>query len=469
MKKMTTQTTDYVNKTLYVNDEDFIVQLRKEDCFINATAIANATKCRLYDWLKNKKTKLLQTELEKTHRIVVDVIDGKESRYPRGTWLHPQLALEFTKWCSTCLISQVEKWIKDFKYPEKSLISYDDWTKADLIEKIKNHEENEELLNKKLIEALNAYTNLELNFKEMEIRLSKISITYQSSLRRKMHYKLKEGRCVYIMDMAGTGAELYYKVGQTGDISRRCSDFKTNAPNLKVLFVLYTDQNVELEHSILLAFKKNRIPINSEFISGVPKEVLIETCINLANAHNYEFTVEHTEELDKLNGIETIYVEKKEETEPVGVKRCGGSHHTTEEERMQPLSNFFKNGHHKDGYARLCKECYLTGVYGDKRKRRKTVVIPKFNTTTHKWCNRCESVKEYREFGKDSTTKDGYCPNCRDCKSEQKRNYKQKLREKNNKKAEEKETSVEVEETDEFEIVMEDETMDIDLMSLNVE
>ena len=62
------------------------------------------------------------------------------------------------------------------------------------------------------------------------------------------------------------------------------------------------------------------------------------------------------------------------------------------------ISEYFKNKGNPDGYARLCKECYLIGVYGDKRKKRKVIVIPEFDATTHKWCNLCESVKELDKF-----------------------------------------------------------------------
>jgi hypothetical protein len=85
------------------------------------------------------------------------------------------------------------------------------------------------------------------------------------------------------------------------------------------------------------------------------------------------------------------------------------------------MNEYFKNKNNTDGYSRLCKECYLIGVYGDKRKRRKVVTIPGFDTTTHKWCNLCESVKEHTEFYADKDKKDGLNANCKQCKRNQKK------------------------------------------------
>lgn len=108
-------------------------------------------------------------------------------------------------------------------------------------------------------------------------------------------------------------------------------------------------------------------------------------------------------------------------------KRCGGRTHQTEEERFLPLSAFYKNKSSADGYARLCKECHLTGMYGETRNRHKpAVAAPPHDTSTHKWCNRCESVKQHDQFYQSTSTKDGLTANCKQCNTDQKR--QQKLR-----------------------------------------
>ena len=93
---------------------------------------------------------------------------------------------------------------------------------------------------------------------------------------------------------------------------------------------------------------------------------------------------------------------------------------------MLTLDNFYKNSGNKDGVNRLCKDCYTKSTYGDKRKRRKVVTIPKYDSTTHKWCNRCESIKEHKLFNNSKDTKDGLFANCKECKKEQKKIYMEK-------------------------------------------
>lgn len=177
-------------------------------------------------------------------------------------------------------------------------------------------------------------------------------------------------------------------------------------------------------------YNKQLQPNNSEFVTGVEKETLMKDLIALADILNLDYTIETADELIKFNRhilpVDQVEEVQEDVISPDGFKRCGGLHHTTDESRQQPLTNFFKNKTHKDGHARLCKECYLIGVYGDNRKQRKVVVIPKHDISTSKWCNLCESVKEHREFYPDKMKKDGLNSNCKSCKNTQKEKYREK-------------------------------------------
>ena len=124
--------------------------------------------------------------------------------------------------------------------------------------------------------------------------------------------------------------------------------------------------------------------------------------------------------MDKFN--QTNHVQ---EIKPpvVGTARCGGSTHPTEESRFLPLTTeyFFANRGERKGFSRLCKGCYNETVYGDRRVHRKQLVAPKFDSSTHKWCKRCNRVFLRSEFYNASNTKDGLNPNCKECKADQKR------------------------------------------------
>jgi len=113
----------------------------------------------------------------------------------------------------------------------------------------------------------------------------------------------------------------------------------------------------------------------------------------------------------------------------VPLKRCGGPTHRTEQQRMLTLNKFHKNKGNKDGLNRICKLCFKEIHYGDNCKKVKIVPVPNYNKNTHKWCNTCEKVKEYKDFYKDRSTKSGYSGNCKDCReykrSEKKKNKKE--------------------------------------------
>ena len=453
---MTTRTFEKINdifncKLLLEDGTEFTIPLR-EDGYIHATQLCKAAGKRIYDWLRLKETKELQNNIQLSveksvspnlaSQKLIEVYKGNTSKYTQGTWIHPDLGLNLAQWCSPSFSVQVSKWLRELIF-----------TGNVELEKEKSYEEIESKY-QKLISDLQDKLNVtedKLNVtedlvklydeesKELHKKYDKMHINHQAYLRHKELYKLKEGPCVYLIDMKQNyGSEIFrYKIGQTGDITNRVSGFRTANPFCKILCVLYTFKNLELEKTMKTRYEENLLPNNSEFISGVDIETLMDDLQQTAIWLKCKYTMETEEEINKFNR-HIISVDEVEEINDEAItkkddgtltKRCGGLHHDGEENRQQPLTNFFKNKGNSSGYARLCKECYLTGVYGDKRKKRKQVVIPKFDTTTQKWCNLCESIKEHKDFYADKIKKDGLNANCKACKNNQK---KQKQKQKKN-------------------------------------
>ena len=453
-------------KLLLEDGTEFTIPLR-EDGYIYATGLCRAAGKKIYHWNRLKETQSLKIKLDKKLNENADihigvsvtsleVYKGGNDKYSQGTWIHPDLGLNLAQWCSTNFAAQVSKWLKELIVTgsvelekEKSNEEITDTFQKLLKETVEAYEKKLEESHKKVEAAENLAKAYDANHKHMEKKYREIHLNHQAYLRRKELYKLKTGSCVYIIDMKqnyGDEEECRYKIGQTSDLTNRVSGFRTSNPFCKVIMVLYTEKNIDLEKNMKIKYEKQLLPNNSEFVTGVSKETLIENLLKIADILSLEYTVESEEELHKFNRHiihEKDVVEINEEKITDGMKRCGGFRHKTEEERQQPLTNFFKHGSHHDGRARLCKECYLVGVYGDKRKKKKVVTIPEFDTTTHKWCNRCESVKEYKNFQHDKNRKDGHISNCKACKAEQKRIFlekKKKEKEKEKEKEEEEET-----------------------------
>jgi hypothetical protein len=413
--------------------KEFTIPLR-EDGYIHATKLCQAAGKQLSKWKNSPETKkIVDRKIEICSLGItqlIQVFKGKTNRYEQGTWVHPDLGLHLAQWCSPVFSLQVSKWMKELIFTGKVEIG--------------NEKSNEEIINQlqeKLKEAEDVIISYDNENKHLLCKYNKLYQTHQAYLKRKDLYKLKEGSCVYLVNMLTTDDSkdtLKIKVGHTGTITDRVSTFRTTNPFCKLLFVLYTNQNILVESMMKIRYEKELKQNNSEFITGVPLDNIINDLKNFADSLNIPYSVEIEEELDKFNRhiipIEDIEKIEEELNDEITIdsekfKRCGGTTHKTEESRILPLDQFFKNSGNKDGVARICKECFLVGRYGDERKKRKVVVIPKYDILTHKWCNRCESVKERNMFYKDSSTKDGIGSNCKACKSDQKKKLKKEKEE----------------------------------------
>lgn len=438
---MTTQNfekiNDIFNCKLHLEDgTEFTIPLR-EDGYIYGTGLCKITNKRMYNWLRLKETKLLMKQIEEKSLIGTNIIEihkGGNNKDCQGTWIHPDLGLNLAQWCSPHFSYQVSKWLRELLFTMN----------VELGNEKKNQEINDnyqeicDKLKEKLEETEEKLEEVKNINKDISKKYVAIKINHQAFLRRKELYKLKTGPCVYIIDMKKTHDEeemMRFKIGQTGDITKRVCGFRTSNPFCKVIAVLYTDKNIDLEKNMKIKYEKQLFPNNSEFVSGVSKETLLEDLLKLSDILNLDYTIETDEELDKFNAriFTEKDVEKDVEKEIVDddkvsaddMKRCGGLHHETEESRLQPVSNYFKNKANENGISRLCKECYLIGKYGDDRKKKKVVEIPKYDISSQKWCNFCETVKEHNEFYPDKNKKDGLNSNCKACRAEQKKKVKE--------------------------------------------
>lgn len=253
---MTTTTTrtfekidDIFNCKLHLEDgTEFTIPLR-EDGYIYATGLCKAVGKKMYNWLRLKETKSLQVEIEKRIVAQLGVTDSAIEKYQRGnvqgTWIHPDLGLNLAQWCSPNFSAQVSKWLRELIYTGKVELG--------------NEKSNEEIkssyeqiikdLQSKLEQTEDLVKAYDASHKEIATKYRTVRLNHQAYLRHKELYKLKTGPCVYIIDMKTYDDEesMRYKFGQTGDITNRVSGFRTSNPFCKVLMVLYTADNIDLE------------------------------------------------------------------------------------------------------------------------------------------------------------------------------------------------------------------------------
>ena len=336
------------------------------------------------------------------------------------------MGINLAQWCSPSFSLQVSKWIRELIFTDSVELG-----------KEKSEEEIDAGLKSKLKEAEDIITSLEEENKAVSKKYHKLYQTHQYYLKKKNLYKLKDGQCFYLFRMEENCTRNIIKIGFAGKITDRACPYRTSNPYCKLLFLIYSNDSALIEKTLKHKHEKNLYSSNSECIADIELEVLINDVLAICELLNIEYTRETEEEIEKFNRnvipIDQVESELKDdldgeviEIDSEKIKRCGGIHHTTEQSRMLPLTEFFKNKGNNDGVNRICKECYLRGRYGDKRKKRKVVVIPKYDILIEKWCNRCESVKTRQSFYSDSASKDGLSANCKDCKADQKRKCKER-------------------------------------------
>ena len=129
----------------------------------------------------------------------------------------------------------------------------------------------------------------------MSSKYNKIYFNHQHYLRRKELYKLKQGHCVYLIDMKIAFEDdksiTKIKVCHSSDITNRVSGFRTSNPFCKVLMVLYTYHSDFLQKLMKIRYENFLKPNNSGFITGVEIDELKETMVNFANSLNCEIHV----------------------------------------------------------------------------------------------------------------------------------------------------------------------------------
>lgn len=440
---MTSKTLVKINNIIHCqltleDGTDFTIPTRN-DGYIHATKLCQVGGKEICNWIRLPEVKELIRQIDakgstrsgedREKKEIVEVVKGG-NKYRQGTWVHPDLGIHLSQWINPAFALQVSKWVRELIFTDEVKLGHEK-TEAQII---KHYEAIIDELHNKIDRSEQHIIGITSECKYLLEKYKKITYNHNAFLRRKKLYKLKEGPCLYLINMIGVADDpnttFKIKVGITGDITNRVSGYRTSNPFCKLLFLAYTHENSMVEKFMKTMYQKNLEPNNSEFISDVPFLELKEKLEFLIAMTNVGYTVETDEELEKFNGhnipedkVDDIPIDENYDE---NVKRCGGfGHKDDEESRMLPREAFFRNASTSDGYARICKECYLTSQYGDDRKRKKVVTLPKFDTATHKWCNLCENVRLHAEFYNDTTTKDGLGSNCKECKRKQKKDYLQ--------------------------------------------
>lgn len=96
---------------------DNVIGQRAYDGYVNATAICKSAGKQLNHYLDSKTTSSFLAELSRSTGIPVDLLVQKIMTGPndfRGTWVHPQVAINLGQWASPQFAVLVSQWIFDW-------------------------------------------------------------------------------------------------------------------------------------------------------------------------------------------------------------------------------------------------------------------------------------------------------------------------------------------------------------------
>lgn len=94
-----------------------VIEQRAQDGFINATAMCRVAKKDWFGYARNQTTKDFLEALQRSPQIrgnpvIVSVTTGSNDQ--RGTWVHPQVAINLAQWLSPEFAVQVSQWVFDW-------------------------------------------------------------------------------------------------------------------------------------------------------------------------------------------------------------------------------------------------------------------------------------------------------------------------------------------------------------------
>jgi hypothetical protein len=241
---------------------DMKIESRESDNFINATQLCKAGGKKVNDWYRLGSTKDLVLELTNNlnqvigdHRtVIIDIIKAGPNNL-RGSWIHPDLAVQLAQWVSPAFSLQVSRWIRELCIAGS--VSIDSKKSDTEVNELKN----------KLME------------KEKELSTKNTELVEQTEMLNRLHNineelvtykKLKEkNEHIYIVSTMQYASQGLFKVGRTKKIKKRNSSHNTThtiGDKVKVLADFMVNCSATVEAIILKKLEGLRPSKDNEFL-----------------------------------------------------------------------------------------------------------------------------------------------------------------------------------------------------------
>ena len=273
------------NKIIKLNNIEIIS--RKEDGYINLSALCKAGNKEFKHWKENKKTYAFLDILSSSVGIPTDeLIKYQEgSNNEKGSYGHPQVSINVAQWISPEFDVNVSKWIYELALTGKVELG-----------KEKTNEELENIYKEKIDKmqlSIKQFTTENVSLKKQNIHLSKL---HDNILKKRNYHKFKKGKCFYIVKDDWREKE-YLKFGITSNINDRLQEYRTIVPECKILFLVYLENNELLENNIKSKYNKILTHQNHEYVLNIESDKIILIIKKLLKFLNMQSTIEKNLEL----------------------------------------------------------------------------------------------------------------------------------------------------------------------------
>jgi len=127
---------------------------------------------------------------------------------------------------------------------------------------------------------------------ELQKDYRKLEDKHRKFLQKKQYYKFKEGSAFYIIsDLDGKSVK--FKPGFEGvDIDTRLQQHRTTTPGIKLEYLIYSNDALLIETSILKRFESKRKITNKEWVFDVDVNYIIKSTRTILDVLNIEYIEE---------------------------------------------------------------------------------------------------------------------------------------------------------------------------------
>lgn len=253
--------------------ENIVIDVRCEDGYVNATQLGKAMSKEFKEWFRLKSTKeLIETlscEVGIPTSLLVESKKGNSSKISQGSWIHPDLVIQYAQWGSPKYSITVSRYMRELHL--KGTVS--------LLNGPKNSQQ--------LLELQKELAS------EQEAR-KKIENKHNKMLQKRQYHKFKQGPVFYIISDTDSKSCKYKPGLDKEDINVRLGQHRSTTPSIKLEMLIYTDKCVLIETIMLERYKSKRNFQNHEWIFDVDKDHLIRSVRSILDL----CCIEYTEDLE---------------------------------------------------------------------------------------------------------------------------------------------------------------------------